>query len=57
MDERTIISIAEFRKISGLSPAVITDDQVVEVIQRLDTMAQIYIRQSADRPRKDNDEG
>ena len=56
MEERTIITIAEFRKLSGLNPAAITDSQVLEVIGRLDTMAQIYIKQAAPPPGKEDDE-
>lgn len=56
MEERTIITIAEFRKLSGLNSAVITDSQVLEVIGQLDTMAQIYIKQAAPVPRTEEHE-
>lgn len=55
MEERTIISIAEFRRLSGLSLAVVTDEQALEIIGRLDTMAQIYIKQTAIEPKEKRD--
>lgn len=56
MEEPTIISINEFRKLTGFASATLSDSQVVELIRRLDTMAQIYIRHTAEKSGKDSDD-
>ncbi|HEX8390117.1 MAG TPA: hypothetical protein VF597_01720 [Candidatus Saccharimonadales bacterium] len=44
MEENAIISVSEFRVITGITPAVMEDSKVIEAIRQLDVMAQIYIK-------------
>ena len=47
MNEQAIITIEEFRSLTGFASAKISDEQVVKMIRQLDIMAQIYIKQVA----------
>jgi hypothetical protein len=56
MNEQIIISIDEFRSIAGIASANFSDTEILEMIRQLDIMAQIYIKQVATKPDKENDE-
>lgn len=44
MSETLIISIKDFRTITGEATAHFTDEQVVEIIRQLDILAQMHIK-------------
>lgn len=52
-NEQAIITIEEFRSLTGFASAELSDEQVVEVIRQLDIMAQIYIKQVSKKSGKD----
>lgn len=43
MNEQTIISVEEFRKLAGFASDQFSDDEITELIIQLDFMAQLYI--------------
>lgn len=43
MNEQPIISVEEFRKLTGFASESFSDDEITELIMRLDFMAQLYI--------------
>lgn len=50
MSEESIIKIEEFRKITGFASDDMDDSTVLDVINRLDALADIYIKQVSDNP-------
>jgi len=44
MNEQTIISIEEFRKLAGHASDQFSDDEIAELIIQLDFMAQLFIK-------------
>lgn len=44
MDEKLIISIKEFRSITGSETAQFSDKEVAEIIQQLDVLALMHIK-------------
>ena len=45
MNSQLIISAQDFRRLTGDATAHFTDKQVEEIIQQLDFLAEMYIRQ------------
>lgn len=52
MSEEPTISIEEFRKITGFATDDMDDSTVIDVISRLELIANIYINQTKDTPDK-----
>lgn len=48
MSEEPIISIEEFRKITGFASNDMDDSLVMDAINRLESLADIYIKQTSD---------
>ena len=46
MDSQLIISIKDFRNLTGIDTAQFTDSEVVEIIKQLDFLAEMYIKQA-----------
>lgn len=43
LGEPLIMSVADFRKLTGAETAHLSDEQIAQVINQLDVVAQIYI--------------
>ena len=52
MSEESIINIEEFRKITGFASDDMDDSTILDVISRLEALADIYIKQTSDNPDK-----
>lgn len=50
MSDEPIMTIKEFRKITGFTPNDMDDSTVIDAIDRLETLANIYINQTKDTP-------
>ncbi|HEY1644869.1 MAG TPA: hypothetical protein VGF75_00600 [Candidatus Saccharimonadales bacterium] len=46
MDEQLIMTIKDFRSLTGEATAHLSDDEVVESIKQLDFLAEMYIKQA-----------
>lgn len=44
MNEQSIISVEEFRKLTGFASEQFSDEQITELIIQLDFMAQLFIK-------------
>lgn len=53
MSEEPTINIKEFRKITGFASDDMDDSTILDVMSRLDTLADIYIKQTSDAPDKE----
>lgn len=53
MSDEPTISIKEFRKITGFASDDMNDSLILDVISRLEALADIYIKQTSDNPNKD----
>ena len=45
-DKQLIMTINEFRSLTGEATAHLSDDEVVESIQQLDFLAEMYVKQT-----------
>lgn len=45
MNEQQIMTVREFRSLTGDATAHFTDKQVEEIIQQLDFLAEMYVKQ------------
>lgn len=52
MSNELVISIEDFRKITGITPEEMTDSVVLDSIDRLETLANIYIDQAKNMPKE-----
>lgn len=46
MSDEPVINIEEFRKITGIASSEMEDSTVIDVIDRLEALANIYINQT-----------
>ena len=46
MNEQQVMSIKEFRSLTGEATAHLSDDEVVESIKQLDFLAEMYVKQT-----------
>jgi hypothetical protein len=51
MNEQLIMTIKEFRNLTGKATAHLSDDEVIESIKHLDFLAEMYIKRAV--PRKE----
>lgn len=45
MNEQQVMSIKEFRSLTGEATAHLSDEEVIESIKHLDLMAEMYVKQ------------